>query len=211
MKYINQIAYNLDRRDEKPNQELAKKLADENNHEGIKEIASYLHDKNKSIQSDCLKVLYEIGYIKPELIAQYSDEFIDFLNNKNNRMVWGSMIAIANLAEVMPEKIYNEKELILQKIKTGSVITNVWGVYTTINLSKADKRYYDELKPILFKLQKECRPVDFAKRAEAMIEAIPQQDLKEYIDILENGKANLSNAGVKRVEKLIRSLKPILI
>jgi len=72
-------------------------------------------------------------------------------------MVWGSMIAIANLAEVMPEKIYNEKELILQKIKTGSVITNVWGVYTIINLSKANKKYCDELKPMLFKLQKELK------------------------------------------------------
>lgn len=204
MKYINQIAYNLDRRDEEPNQELARILAEENNHEGIKEIAGYLHDKNKSIQSDCLKVLYEIGYIKPELIAEYSDEFINFLNSKNNRMVWGSMIALANLAEVVPEKIYNIKELIFEKIKTGSVITNVWGVYTIINLSKAGKKYYDELKPMLFKLQKECRPVDFAKRAEVMIEAIHEQDLNAYIDILKNCKVNLSNAGAKRVEKVIR-------
>lgn len=204
MKYINQIAYNLDRRDEEPNQELARTLAEENNHEGIKEIAGYLHDKNKSIQSDCLKVLYEIGYIKPNLIAEYLDEFIYFLNSKNNRMVWGSMIALANLAEVVPEKIYKVKELIFENIKTGSVITNVWGVYTIINLSKADKKYYDELKPMLFKLQKECRPIDFAKRSEAMIEAIHEQDLKAYIEILKNEKENLSNAGAKRVEKVIR-------
>ena len=39
MSYINQIAYNMDRRYEVLNQELAWKLAEENNHEGIKEIA----------------------------------------------------------------------------------------------------------------------------------------------------------------------------
>jgi hypothetical protein len=65
MSVINQIAFYSGRRDEVPNQELAKKLAETRDREGLREIAAHLMDKNPSIQSDCLKVLYETGYLEP--------------------------------------------------------------------------------------------------------------------------------------------------
>ena len=45
MGYIDLIAFSLGRRDEVPNQELARKLADQKNEAGIKEIAGHLFDK----------------------------------------------------------------------------------------------------------------------------------------------------------------------
>ena len=95
MTTIEKIAYHLGRRDEVPNQELAAELARERDQEGIEEIAAGLNDKNPSIQSDCLKVLYEIGYLEPELISGYAQTFLSLLDSKNNRMVWGGMIAIS--------------------------------------------------------------------------------------------------------------------
>lgn len=71
MRYIEKIAYHLNRRDEVPNQELAKLLVEKESVEGFDEMASYLYDKNKSVASDCLKVLYEAGYLKPELVSKY--------------------------------------------------------------------------------------------------------------------------------------------
>ncbi len=204
MKYINKIAYNLGIRNEVPNQELAKELAEEKNIEGIREIAGYLHDKNKSIQSDCLKVLYEIGYIKPDLIADYLDEFIEFLNSKNNRMVWGSMIAIAAISNVNPDGVIKEKKLILEKIETGSLITNIHGVNAIINISKCNEKYYKELRDNLFSLQAECRSIDFPKRAELMLEVIKDEDLDKFIQILENKKSILSSSGIKRIDDAIK-------
>jgi hypothetical protein len=55
--------------------------------QGIREIAENLCNKNKNVQSDCLKVLYEIGYINPELIAGYTGDFLKLLKSKNNRMI----------------------------------------------------------------------------------------------------------------------------
>ena len=207
MSYINEIAYYLGIRSEVPNQELARRLAQENNEEGIKEIASYLYDKNKSVASDCLKVLYETGYIKPELIAPYADEFIKLLSSRQNRMVWGAMIAIACCANVVPGKVLEHKDLIMEKIETGTVITNVWGVKTLINIAKADESGYKELKGSLFELQKTCRPIDFAKRAEDMMGAVRAKDIPEYIEILEIGKAALSAAGAKRTDGVIKKLR----
>ena len=98
MTVINQIAFYQNRRDEVPNQELAHRLVEKEDHNGIQEIAGHLTDKNSAVASDCLKVLYEIGYLKPELIRKYSKEFLDLLNSRNNRMVWGAMIVLSTIA-----------------------------------------------------------------------------------------------------------------
>jgi hypothetical protein len=65
MSVLNEIAYFQNRRDEIPNQELAGKLVTEQNQDGICEIAENLGNKDKNIQNDCIKVLYEIGHRKP--------------------------------------------------------------------------------------------------------------------------------------------------
>lgn len=206
MTYIEKIAYHLGRRDEVPNQELAALLAKEENIAGIDEIASYLNDKNKSIQSDCLKVLYEIGYIAPHLIAKYVDTFIELLDSKNNRMVWGSMIALGAIAEVEPLEIWPHREKIKQAMETGSVITNDGGAKILIYLSRAGNQYYDESIDDLMHLQKECRDKDCAKHAEAMWQVIHPMHREAYKSLLEERKPALSNAAQKRLAKVIKQL-----
>jgi len=68
MSLLEKLACMQKRKDEVLNQELAKELAQKNDKSGIKEIAENLQNKDKNIQNDCIKVLYEIGYLKPELI-----------------------------------------------------------------------------------------------------------------------------------------------
>lgn len=200
---IEKIAYYTNDRSEKPNQDLGQELALTSNREGIREIASYLEDKNKSIASDCLKVLYEAAYMKPELIEEFYPQFLKLLKSKNNRMVWGAMIAIAQIAKIRAEWVYKDLDLILEKIETGSVITHIHGVYTLINISRC-KAYYPALKPILFDLQKTCRPIDVAKRAESMIDTLAKEDLDAYMAILMGQVDHLSKGGQKRLVKLIK-------
>ena len=90
----------LGRRDEVPNQELARDLATKKDKAGIREIAENLWNKDKNIQADCIKVLYEIGYLEPKLIADYAEDFVKLLKSKNNRLVWGGMTALAEVAKV---------------------------------------------------------------------------------------------------------------
>ena len=97
---IEKLAFSLGRNDELPNIELAQQLCKENNAEGIKEIVEGLKNKDKRIANDCIKVLYEIGDKNPALIAEYADVFINLLNSRSNRLVWGSMTALASIAEL---------------------------------------------------------------------------------------------------------------
>jgi len=68
MLVLNRIACLQGVRNEIPNQVLAKDLAVTKNTAGIREIAENLFNRDKNIQNDCIKVLYAVGYINPELI-----------------------------------------------------------------------------------------------------------------------------------------------
>ncbi len=125
---LGKIAFYQNRRDEVPNQQLAKELAQTRDAAGIKEIASHLLDKNKNIQSDCLKVLYEIGYIAPDLIVDYVSDFLRLLNDKNNRLVWGAMIGLATIADRCADEIWSQVDDVMRAVEGGSVITTVWGI-----------------------------------------------------------------------------------
>jgi predicted HNH restriction endonuclease len=71
MSIIKMLATSLGRRDEVPNIDLAIKIAESGNEGAVKELIGNLSNKNKKIQADCIKTLYEIGERKPELISKY--------------------------------------------------------------------------------------------------------------------------------------------
>lgn len=85
MTIIDKLASSLNRKDEGPNQELAKYIADRDDKGAVIELVDNLHNNDKNIQSDCIKVLYEIGDLRPSLIAEYSKEFVTLLDYGNNR------------------------------------------------------------------------------------------------------------------------------
>ena len=123
MTVITKLASSLGRRDEVPNQELAKVIAGKNDKKAVQELVENLSNKKKEIQSDCIKVIDEIGEIKPDLIAGYAKEFIALLDSKNNRLQWGAMTALARITTENPKLIYQAIAKIVAVSDKGSVIT----------------------------------------------------------------------------------------
>ncbi len=58
MSVLERVAFFQGRRDEGPNKELAKVLADSRDEDGIAEIAQGLWHENQRVRSDCVKVVY---------------------------------------------------------------------------------------------------------------------------------------------------------
>ena len=129
------LASQLNRKDEEPNIELAHELVNENIHEGVNDIIQNLSSKDKKIQQDCIKVAYEIGEVKPELIGEYAFVFIELLKSRNNRLVWGAMTVLTDIAVVSSEIIMENIEDLFATMKTGSFITVDRGVLTLDNVS----------------------------------------------------------------------------
>jgi hypothetical protein len=207
MTVINRIAYYQNRRDEVPNQELAHHLAEKEDTNGIQEIASHLLDKNDAIASDCLKVLYEVGYLKPELIRQYHPEFIRLLTSRNNRMVWGGMIALSSIAPLAADEIWDSLDLVIKTIDQGSVITQVSGIKTLVLLAATRSEYKERLVPVLLKYLTEARPVDFVNRLETLASVMSSQPEREQLKVVIGKKiGELTLAQQKRLKTAIRRI-----
>ena len=207
MSVLHRIAYYQGRRDEIPNQELARELVEARDLEGIREIAENLGHENSNVQSDCLKVLYEIGYLAPELIADYVTQFLALLGHKNNRMVWGGMIALATIAELKPAEIWNEVDSVIDAVDYGTAITEVWGIRTLARLAAANDAYCQRLFPLLMKYLKECLPRDVPTHAESILPAVNSSRKDEYLAVLELRKPDMTASQLLRLQKVTRQIK----
>jgi hypothetical protein len=199
------IAFYLDRRDEVPNQELAAELARADNRLGIREIAENLSNKNPNVRADCLKVLYEVGYIRPELIADHVEAILALLPEKNNRLAWGAMIALSTIAELKSAAIGRHSEDIMRIMENGSVITVDNGVKTLAGIASKEPRLRKTLLSYLFDHLKSCRPKDVPQHSEKTLVALDRQSRAEFITILTSRLPELSQGQAKLVRKVISS------
>jgi hypothetical protein len=209
MSALQQIAYYLNIRDEVPNQTLAKRLAEEEDRDGLAEIAAHLNDKNASVASDCLKVLYETGYLKPDLIAPYAQDFIGLLNSKNNRLVWGAMIGLSTIADINPKPIAAQLPLILSVMEKGSVITIVSGVRTLGKLLSAVPEQADKAMPYLSNLLETCIPRDVATHGESLLPMMNAQNADVFRLIFESRVPDMSASQARRMRAVLKKMEKI--
>jgi len=204
---LEKIAYYQNRRDEVPNKELAKELAETKNITGIDEIAKNLWNKNKSVSSDCLKVLYEIGYIDPDLISEYVDEFLKLLKSKINRMVWGAMIALATIAEIKSAEIWASINDVTNAVDNGTLITVVWGIKTLARVASTNKNYNEFIFPFLIDNLKKTIPRDLLLHTESVLPAVNSENKKEVLAVLDSRKNELKPSQGARFKKLLSNLE----
>lgn len=203
MSVLNRIAHLQNRRDEVPNKELALELAEQKNREGIRVIGENLWVKDKNIQADCIKILYEIGYIDPALIANYAGDFLKLLRSRNNRLAWGGMIGLSTIAELRPDFIHTNLNEILKAMRTGSVIM-VGSAVRTLALAAVQEAYRPEIFPHLLEHLRTCRPKDVPQHAEKSLPAVDTGNKEDFIAVLNKRLGDLSPAQVKRVKKVIK-------
>jgi hypothetical protein len=209
MSTLYKIAFYQNRRDEVPNQDLAKELAETKNADGIREIAANLTHKNKNVRSDCLKVLYEIGYLDPGLISGYWSDFLGLLKSKDNRMVWGAMIGLATIADRHPAEIWEQIEDVMHITESGTVITLVWGIRVLARVAAADPKYKKKIFPFLLERIRDCLPRDVPLHAESMLVAVDRNNKQELINLLESRRQELTPAQLIRYRKVMKSLETI--
>lgn len=204
MSVLNRIAYLQNRRDEVPNQELARELAEQKDREGIREIAENLWNKDKNIQADCIKVLYEIGYIDPSLIADYAEDYLKLLKSRNNRLVWGGMTALSTIADIRAEELFNHLQELHSAIEHGSVITVDGGILTLARIASTREEFRQAIFPYLLIHLETCRPKDVPQHAEKSLAAVDASNKEDFIAILEKRMEDLTATQVKRVKKVIK-------
>ena len=201
---LDQLATALNRRDEVPNQELARRIVDAGDTSAIKELVENLVNKDKNIQSDVIKVLYEIGERRPELIAQYYKEFGKLLESKNNRLVWGAMTALDSIVMKEPKGVYSMLARILAIADGGSVITKDHAVGILVKLASL-KQYADSCVPLLLEQLMKSPNNQFPMYAEKSLTVINKNNKKRFEEVMTNRIEGLEKESQKkRVMKVLK-------
>ncbi len=209
MTALERIAHFQGRRDDAPNQELARQLAAAGDRDGICEIAENLWSKNRSIQSDCIKVLYEVAYIDPALVAEYAEDFVRLLHSRNNRLVWGGMIALSAVAELRAPVVMAHLDEIERVIHTGTVITVDHGIQALARAASKNEKYAREVLPILVEHLRTCRLKDVPQHAERSLPAINAANKSRFIAVLNDRLPDLSGAALARLKKVIQQAEAV--
>src|SRR5689334_17281231 len=209
MSVLNRLASSLGRRDEIPNQELAQDLAASQDRQGIQEIAENLWSKDRNIQADCIKVLYEIGSIEPGLISDYAEDFVKLLRSKNNRLVWGGMTALGEVAKANPDAVFKHLDEIKKAKEIGSVITVDNAISTLAYTAVANKKYSEAVFPYLLEHLLSCRPKEVPQHAEKILPAVRSANKVDFVKVLEKRMEDLSGSGLIRVKKVIKKVNTV--
>jgi hypothetical protein len=206
MTVLNKLASNLGRRDEVPNQVLACEIARSGDKKAVKELVDNLFHKDKNIQSDCIKVLYEIGEQRPELIAGYYRQFGELLDSNNNRLTWGAMTALDAIASQEPKGVYSFLSKILASSEAGSVITRDHAVGILIKLATL-KQYAARCFPLLIEQLLTCPNNQLPMYAEMSLVAVTATNRAALERVLTNRLPGLEKESQKkRVAKVLKRL-----
>jgi hypothetical protein len=206
MSVLEKLASSLGRRDKEPNKDLAKEIADREDHEAIEELVEHLEDADRNLQSDCIEALYETGYINANLIAPHTRAFGNLLQNKNNRLVWGAMIALDSIARVAPMRVFDLFPEIVEALDKGSVITKDCGVGILSSLS-AIPECRAKIFPLLMNELRRCPPKQLPTYAGKALVAINETNRKEFIELIHGRIPDLEKESQrKKIKKILRDL-----
>lgn len=206
MSIIDKLSSSLGRMDQVPNQELARKIAENKDKQAVQEIMDGLMNGKSRIQGDCIKVVYEIGEIAPELIASHYKDFIKLLDHKNNRLQWGAMSALETIALLQPEAMYANLPKLIEAAEKGSVITkdNLMSILVKLGgISKYAENAFDLYNEQLKKSLTNQLP----KYAEDAMVLVNDGNRKTLLATLRSRVSDVETpTKLKRLEKVIAKL-----
>lgn len=204
MSVLGRLASALGRNDERPNIELAEALAASADAAAAELVAALAGPI--AVASDAIKVLYELGERRPELVAPYAEEFIALLASKNNRMVWGALAAIATVAALRADAVLAALDAILAAADASTVIAKDKGNAMLVNLAKAG--HAAQVLPMLLSRLGDAAPNQFPTYAEQIAAVVDAGHKPKLIEILEARLPGVEGRAKRaRVEKLLTKLR----
>jgi hypothetical protein len=133
-------------------------------------------------------------------------DFLRLLESRNNRLVWGGMIALAAIAAVRADEIFQYVETIRRVTEAGTVITQDNGIKTLAILASKNDAYRKAIFPYLLQQLQTCRPGDVARYAEIIRAAVDSSNRDDFTDGLKKRLDNLPAAAQARVRRVIRAV-----
>ncbi len=206
MPIIESLASSLGRRDEVPNVELAARLSERGDSAAVAELAALLFHKKADVSGDAVKVLYEIGARRPELVAPHATALFDLLKSKVNRLVWGAMTGLDAVAAAAPQVVFERLGEVMSAAERGSIIAKDRAVWIFTKLA-VNPDYRGDVMPLLFELMGKAADGQFPSYCEMALPVVGAGERTEFAAMLRGRLADLPKESQrKRVEKVLKKL-----
>ena len=207
MSVLEELATTLGRRDEVPNQELARRIVRQRNAADVRDLVENLGHQDRGIQNDCIKTLYEIGAVNPELVAKYYKQFGKLLDSKNRRLVWGAMMALDTIALKQSRRVHGMLSKILEVADhSGSVIARDHAVGILSKLATL-RPYRRDCVALLIEQLMRCPDNQFAMYVELSAPVVDADNRKRFRQVIETRMQQLERESQKkRVAKALKKL-----
>ncbi len=206
MSIIKLLASSQGSRKSDANITLADQIASSGNCGAVAELVGLLRNKDRNLQSDAIKTLYETGFRKPELIAPFYADFLELLPGKNNRLVWGAMAALTTIATIKHKELFDSLDVILEAVNKGSVITIDCGVEILAKLNRWDA-YHNTTDPLLMEQLLKCPIKQLPTYAGKTLEHIGEHTTEGYLNIINNRLDECEKKSQrKKLTKLLSSI-----
>lgn len=200
------LAHAMERRDEAPNVLLAEELVREKDEDAIARLVDLAQSGSRPVQNDAIKVLYEIGARSPDLLRPYTQPFLQLIQSRNNRVVWGALTAVAQLARLDTDPIIANLDEITAAADAGSVIARDQLVEILVALT-ARPDFADDAKRRLFARLQNAAINQLPMYAEETYTVLDPGEYAELRAILSHRLAgHLPASKRRRIEKVVRKL-----
>jgi HEAT repeat protein len=205
MSVLSRLATALGRNDERPNVELAEALVAEPDNNAIAELVRALSTASQAVRNDAIKVLYEIGERRPDLLDGYANAFFKTLKSRNNHMVWGGLSALAAIATMQAPALAARLPEILAAADRSSVIAKDKAMSILAQLAAAG--YAEAALPMLLDRLETAAPNQFPMYAELAAPVVDVAREDRLRRILETRLAGIPQPAKRaRIEKVLRRL-----
>ncbi|MEQ9468720.1 MAG: hypothetical protein RLN88_15025 [Ekhidna sp.] len=207
MSIQNQLAHALGRNDQEPNREVAQKIADSDSSEEVKELVDFIQSKpKKRAQMDAMLALAYVGERNPKLLAPHVDFLVSRLDDPINRVVFGSMITMANIAHLIQLELFDQLPKIIDAMDSGTVVTRDYGFKIMVTLYQ-DKGIQEDMFLLMQEQLMKAPSNQLGQYAERLMEVLNKNHLKPLIDTLEERRNDVSNEHhIKRLNKNLKKL-----
>ncbi|MCR9137962.1 MAG: hypothetical protein NXI27_18330 [Alphaproteobacteria bacterium] len=200
------LAHAMERRDEEPNVGLAEELVREKNRDGIAQLINLAVSGRRPAQNDAIKVLYEVGARNADLLRPHTQSLLQLIHSRNNRMVWGALTALAQIARVDADPIAARLDEITAAADANSVIARDQLVQILIALA-ARPDMANDAKRRLFARLHTAAINQLPMYAEQTYAVLNPAEYAEFRAILSHRLAgDLPASKRRRIEKVARKL-----
>lgn len=207
MSIQNHLAYSLNRKDQKPNKELASHIATEDDESTVEALVAFINSNPiKRARMDAILTLAYIAEENPNLMVSCLGFFVDKLGDPVNRVAWGSMIALSHLATLRKQEIFDSLPNIIDAMDRGSVVARDHGFKIMVTLY-ADDRFREDVFLLILEQLAKAPSNQLGQYAERLMSVLERKHVNRLIEVLEERKEDVVNEShIKRLHKNLKKL-----